>query len=166
MKLKFSDKEFVIAVETSFSIREVLNKLGIVPAGGNYKIFHQKVKRLGIDTSHFTGQGYLKYKTHNWAIKQPIEEILIKNSAYTSSYSLKHRLLKEQLMINQCAICLIAEWNSKPLALHLDHIDGDNTNNELLNLRLLCPNCHSQTETYCGKNKGKNSRLGGTRTHT
>lgn len=162
MRHKFSDEEFVTTVKTSLSIREVLNKLGVVTAGGNYKVFYQRVKRLNLDISHFTGQAHLKYKTHNWAIKQPIEEILIKNSTYTSSYSLKNRLLKEQLIINQCSFCFITSWNDKPLSLHLDHIDGNHSNNEIINLRLLCPNCHSQTETYCGKNKGKYGGLEGT----
>ena len=52
----------------------------------------------------------------------------------------------------KCDICGISEWLKKPLSLHLDHINGINTDNDHLNLRLLCPNCHSLTHTYCGKN--------------
>jgi len=54
----------------------------------------------------------------------------------------------------QCALCGISEWNNQPLSLDLDHIDGNHANNELSNLRYLCPNCHSQTPTYKSKNKG------------
>lgn len=57
----------------------------------------------------------------------------------------------------QCQICNISSWNQAPISLHLDHIDGNSDNNHLDNLRLLCPNCHSQTETYCGRNF-KNSK--------
>lgn len=54
-----------------------------------------------------------------------------------------------------CAICNLSEWMGKPIALHLDHIDGNCENNSLSNVRLLCPNCHSQTDTFSGKNIGR-----------
>ena len=57
----------------------------------------------------------------------------------------------------KCEICNISEWNKIELSLHLDHIDGNSDNNFPQNLRLLCPNCHSQTETYCSRNR-KNSK--------
>lgn len=53
-----------------------------------------------------------------------------------------------------CSTCGLSEWNGSPITLEVDHIDGDSSNNTLVNLRLLCPNCHSQTETYRNKNKG------------
>lgn len=59
---------------------------------------------------------------------------------------------------NKCTICQIEEWQSKPLSLHLDHIDGNSDNNFPSNLRLLCPNCHSQTETFSGRNKKNTKR--------
>ncbi len=63
------------------------------------------------------------------------------------------RFLKRERGDN-CAICTINTWNGLPLVLQLDHVDGDATNNQPANLRLLCPNCHSQTPTYTGKNRG------------
>jgi len=57
----------------------------------------------------------------------------------------------------KCVLCNISEWNNNPISLHLDHIDGDSDNNIPNNIRLLCPNCHSQTETFCGRNF-KNSK--------
>ena len=59
---------------------------------------------------------------------------------------------------NKCEICNIEDWNNKPLSLHVDHIDGNSDNNFPVNLRLLCPNCHSQTETFCGRNKKNTKR--------
>lgn len=57
-----------------------------------------------------------------------------------------------------CSECSTSSWNGKPLTLHLDHIDGDSDNNKLSNVRLLCPNCHSQTPTYTGRNKKASRR--------
>lgn len=71
---------------------------------------------------------------------------------------LRNRLIKDGLLEYKCESCGLCEWQGKPLTLELDHIDGDNTNHRLSNLRLMCPNCHSQTETYKSKNK-RNKRL-------
>lgn len=68
-----------------------------------------------------------------------------------NSMRLKNAFLKTGVSY-QCAICSIFEWQNKPLTLQLDHIDGDNTNNNFDNLRLLCANCHTQTDTYAVKN--------------
>jgi 5-methylcytosine-specific restriction endonuclease McrA len=72
------------------------------------------------------------------------------------SYKLKNRLIKEGIFNAICSSCKLDEWLGKPIALELDHINGNSSNNNLDNLRLLCPNCHAQTDTYRGKNIGKN----------
>lgn len=83
----------------------------------------------------------------------PYEEILIIGSK-TNRCNLRKRLIKDGLLKNVCSICLCRPvHNNKPLTLQLDHINGVNNDNRLNNLRLLCPNCHSQTETFGGKNK-------------
>jgi len=69
-----------------------------------------------------------------------------------SRSKIKNRIVKNGLLPYKCAICNIDSWNNKPISLHLDHINGINNDNRLDNLRFLCPNCHSQTESYCGKN--------------
>lgn len=149
-------QEIESAAKESFSYAQVLKKLNLNPTGGNYKILKRKLKEMGIDISHFTGQSHLKGKTHDWSKKTPLEEILKKESNY-QSYKLKNRLIKENLLLNKCDECgFIDTWNGKPINHHLDHINGDNTDNRIENLRLLCPNCHSQTETYAGKNKNLN----------
>lgn len=66
---------------------------------------------------------------------------------------MRHRIIKEDLIPHRCGECGISEWRGKKLSLHLDHIDGKGWNHDLLNLRFLCPNCHSLTTTYTGKNK-------------
>jgi len=80
--------------------------------------------------------------------------VLVQGSTYDVPL-LKRRLVEEGLLAPRCASCGLGEtWEGAPLVLHLDHINGDRTDNRLENLRFLCPNCHSQTETYCGRNIG------------
>jgi predicted RNA-binding Zn-ribbon protein involved in translation (DUF1610 family) len=71
----------------------------------------------------------------------------------TSRSGMRNRILRENLIPYKCDKCEISEWNGQKLSLHLDHIDGNAWNHELSNLRFLCPNCHSLTDTYTGKNK-------------
>ncbi len=80
---------------------------------------------------------------------RPLEEILIVNSPHSNSHTLRLRLIKCELLKNECAICALTHWQNRPLSLHLDHVNGNNRDHRLENLRLLCPNCHSQTESYC-----------------
>ena len=68
------------------------------------------------------------------------------------------RLLKKYFMDtreHRCEICGIVKWMGKVAPLELDHQDGNSDNNELENLRLICPNCHAQTDSYKGRNSGK-----------
>lgn len=82
----------------------------------------------------------------------------LKIGTHINSSGLKKRLLDEGLKTNQCEDCgQLPFWNGKPLVLHLDHVNGDNTDNRLANLRILCPHCHSQTSTYC-RGQGKYKR--------
>lgn len=85
--------------------------------------------------------------------KVELNKILSGDHPHFQTYKLKNRILKEGILENKCSICGISEWNNNQLNLELDHIDGKRTNHELNNLRLLCPNCHSQTDTYRSKNK-------------
>lgn len=152
---KYTDADLTEAVKTSFSIRQVLQKLGkSLQGGGSYGQIQKDFVRLNLDTSHFLGKGYLKGKTHNRGRKIKLETILIENSLYACNSTLKRRLLKENKLENTCQICkLKPEWNNKPLVLIFDHINGNNRDNRLENLRLICPNCNSQLDTFAGRNK-------------
>jgi len=83
----------------------------------------------------------------------PLEEILEGKHPYYQTFKLNKRLLKNNILENKCSVCGISEWNGSPIGMHLDHINGISTDHRIDNLRMLCPNCHSQTDTYCGKNK-------------
>ena len=146
----YSEQDLREAVKKSTSIRQVLEKLDIVPAGGNYQTTNRRIKKLNIDISHFTGQAWNKGKVIG--PKRPIEEYLKENSV-VQSFRLKNRLLLEGFKEHKCECCGITEWNGKPAPLELDHINGNHQDNQLENLRILCPNCHAQTDTYRGKNK-------------
>lgn len=74
-----------------------------------------------------------------------------------SDFARRTRILKEQ--DNQCFVCHLSSWNGSFLKLQLDHIDGNRSNNKRENLRMICPNCHSQTENYCGKSKNTSKEL-------
>ena len=154
MKLhKYTPEQLVDAIDTSFSIRECLIKLNVVPAGGNYEVFKKAVAYYELDTSHFLGKAANCGNKHKGgSIARPLQDYL-DNKYPIQSYKLKNKLLKEELLKYTCAWCgLIDSWNDKPIVLELDHVDGNNKNNNLNNLRLLCPNCHSQTDTFRGKN--------------
>lgn len=100
---------------------------------------------------------WFDYKKHSEKIKETWnKKILDEDFSKLSFQRLKKRVVLEQN--NKCNHCGIKEWNGKPLTLELEHKDGNNQNNVRENLEAICPNCHSQTETWRGKNK-KNKRL-------
>lgn len=95
----------------------------------------------------------LEFKNGGKRTKLDLHEILEGKHPQFQTNKLKQRLLNEGVMENKCSCCGISEWNNKPITMQLDHIDGNSKNHLLENLRMLCPNCHSQTDTWCGKNK-------------
>ena len=148
---KWTDEQLVDAVKTSISVREVITMLGLRGAGGNYATIKRRVADLSLDTGHWLGQAHLRGKSHTWAKSRPLASILQAGSRFTS-YHLKNRLLKEQVLKAICANCQLAQWLGRPIPLELDHIDGDRDNNQIGNLRVLCPNCHALTPTYRARN--------------
>lgn len=152
---KYTKEDFILAVKNSISKREVLKTLGLAEAGGNYAILEKKLKSLNLDTSHWLGQGHLKGKKHTWTKKIPIQEILVNESLYNDSNKLRIRLIKENILEAKCYECGLTEWRGKSLSFDLEHKNGNRFDNRIDNLTILCPNCHSQTATYRGRNKKK-----------
>ena len=104
--------------------------------------------RMNIDyAGNKAGKSYPKFKQYNPA------SLYLHKGQIIGSHKLKLKLFKEGIKAFKCEWCDVSTWMGQPAPLELDHIDGDHWNNELSNLRILCANCHAQTETYCGKNK-------------
>lgn len=137
---------------------EALRFLGIKDKGGNYRIIKKAISDYNIDTSHFTGQGWNQGLKFIPKESKPLDEILTTDSSY-QSFKLKNRLLKEGYKKHQCEKCHRTEWNGQEIPLELHHINGDNTDNRIENLQLLCPNCHALTSNYRGKNKSAPSEM-------
>jgi ferredoxin len=142
------------AVATCGYMAEVLRKIGLSVTSGNYRPVRRRIKVLGLDTSHWIGNRQIGKKTGTMARSCPTEDILVENSGYQNRTSLKKRLLADGLLKNECALCgQEPEWKGKPLVMILDHINGVNDDHRRENLRMLCPNCNSQQDTFAGRNK-------------
>lgn len=145
-----SNEEFQNIVQQANSYSDCLRALGLGTNGGSSTdTLKRRIAELDCDISHF-GK---KEKTQSPQAKYSLDEILIENSTYANISRLKERLVREGKLEYKCQNCGIKEWQSKPLSLHLDHINGKNNDHRIENLRFLCPNCHSQTDTYAGRNK-------------
>ena len=138
-------------IEESKTFAELMRKLGYsANRGASFLGLKKYLDNLGVDYSKYSKTNILNF-SHP---KKELDDVMVENSDYTNLRSLKKRILREKLLEEKCAICGISEWQGKKIVLQLDHINGDNRDNRLENLRLLCPNCHSQTETFCRKRKG------------
>jgi 5-methylcytosine-specific restriction endonuclease McrA len=145
----WTDDDLAAAVAASDSVSEVSRRLGYTPNGGVHRMIVGRIRTSGLDTSHFTGTRWargriLPRKTI------PLEEILVERSTYRGSSKLRRRLIASGFLEAKCSNCGLDSWLGRALPLHLDHVNGDHTDNRLENLRILCPNCHSQTDTWCG----------------
>lgn len=152
-RYKYTETQLRDAISSSLSIAQVLSKLGIIAAGGNYHTIKLRIRKLNIDTSHFKSQGWnkgLKFPDKT----RPISEYL-NNERAIGSDRLRRRLIREGLFQPCCAMCNLANWLGNPIPLELDHINGNRIDNVIENLRLLCPNCHALTPTYRGRNRSK-----------
>ncbi len=116
------------------SIAGLLRFLGLKPVGGNYISAKRLLQKYNADCSHWTGQGWNKgQQLKDW-------------STYTKAVNCKKHLIK--LRGNQCESCKNTHWLEKEIKLEIHHVDCDRTNNQLENLQLLCPNCHSFTNGF------------------
>lgn len=146
---QLSDTEFTQLINESTSYNNFLKNIGMSHGRSSYDLIKERCDRLKLDTSHFK-------TSHTSVSKIPLDDMLIENSAYTNNPRLAKRLVNEKKLEYKCDICgNVGMWNNKPLSLQLDHINGNHKDNRVENLRFLCPNCHTQTDTYGSKCRAK-----------
>lgn len=146
------DLEQIISKNNTYSA--ILKQLNYTVRGGAFRMLKERIANDGIDDSHLhkAGSQIIFAQQFN---RIPDEDVFVENSTYTNGQLLKKRLLNLGIL-HKCSECGIEdEWNGKRLSLQLDHINGARNDNRLQNLRILCPNCHSQTETFAGKRLNK-----------
>lgn len=143
-----TEKEQLIKLaKEASSLTDILRKQGKSPSGAALTVLKTKLETYEIP--------YFFIRTTDPVKQIPLFEILKKDRPYPSS-KLKRRLIEEGLKHDVCEICgQVPEWNGIPLTLQLDHINGDHNDNRLENLRIVCPNCHTQTETFGNKKTKK-----------
>lgn len=136
---EYSDTDVIKHVKEGFSIAYVLRNLNLKPAGGNYSHIKKTIQRLALDTSHWTGSSWNKnFQLKDW-------------SQYSKVGRLKPHLIKKRG--HKCEKCGLTTWLDFAIVLEVHHIDGDRTNNNYENLKLLCCNCHAMTDNWRNKRK-------------
>lgn len=145
---RFTRQEIEQFVKDSYSYAQLAKKIGYDDKASNgsaYRVVHQMIDELGLDTSHFKGQGWNKDN--------------FDYSRFTYGKKIKSAQALDAIVAlrgHQCECCGLTEWLNKPIPLEVHHLDGKELNSELSNLILLCPNCHALTDNYRGKNINHN----------
>lgn len=140
-KYNHTEQDYRSAAAKVHNYSEMCRELGIVPAGGNIGTVKRKITEFNIDISHFDGKPKLTLRYSDTPICKT---------------AIKAKLIRERGHKCQVLECSLSEWLGKKIALELEHIDGDNSNDSEENLLLLCPNCHAQTKTWRRKKEVQN----------
>ncbi|MFI0238955.1 HNH endonuclease [Streptomyces sp. NPDC016845] len=148
--VRHTDEALRAAVAESYSIRDVVRRLGINNVGGNQAHIGRRIAALGINTTHFAaaerptprpGRG----RANILVLRSPDE-------GRVHGVRIRRELMRLGVA-EQCASCSRSKWRGRPIALEVDHLSGEWWDNRVENLRLLCPNCHAVTDTYRGRNR-------------
>lgn len=144
----WDEQNLRVAVEKSLTLADVVKNLGLVRTGSIYRAIRKWLLKYQISTTHF-----IRYSATPRPPLTPLEFVFCENSQVDGS-TLVARVRREFAVPYECDSCHIGPmYNGQPLTLQLDHKNGVRNDNRILNLRFLCPNCHTQTETWGGKKR-------------
>lgn len=160
MKFKELKKEHLKQlIEKNNSLSGILRDMNIKSNSGNYQTLHRYTNKFELSLNKILNDNS-KYIGLQNGITYKLSEILIKDSSYGNTHSLKKRLYKEGLKQPFCEKCRQNEnWNGEKMSLILDHINGNHSDNRIENLRILCPNCNATLPTHGGKNIGYDKKI-------
>lgn len=152
---KLTKAEFQKICNQFDSLAGILRYFNLHEGAGNYRTLKRRIQEENINISHIAlgnGTKGKKLRPH-----KPFQEwskiFLVKGKKYSSNIHIKERLLKEKILHNKCSICGLGDkWNERPIVHVMDHINGDSSDNRIENLRIVCPNCNSQLDTFSGRN--------------
>ncbi|WP_405736461.1 HNH endonuclease [Streptomyces sp. NBC_00028] len=144
------------AVEGATSIAGTLRALGMEPYNNRLRtLLHYWVAEDGLDTSHFLGQAHQRGGPGTTPLRRAQDILVRHDGARRTRTHLLRRALLEVGVPEACSGCGTGpEWLGRPMTLEVDHISGDWSDDRRENLRLLCPNCHAVTSTWCRGGSG------------
>ncbi|WP_228925522.1 HNH endonuclease [Streptomyces sp. DH7] len=138
------------AVAAARSVAELLRRLGRRDNGHQRNLLRQWIAEEGLSTSHFLGQAHQRGRPGPTPTKRPEETLVKHTGGLRTKTTLLRRALREIGIPEQCDECGTEPvWHGSPITLGIDHINGDRSDDRAENLRLLCPNCHAITTTWC-----------------
>lgn len=144
------DRAIQAVVPGCRSVSDVCRALGLSHTGSSFKAIQERIRALGLATDHFMSAGRIAAQNREQRTTDDLFHIY-PPGAHVYWAGIKKQFLRR--VPYACVECGQGSvWANKPLVLHMDHINGDKCDNRLENLRLLCPNCHTQTRTFGSRN--------------
>ena len=151
MKIDWTNKALIeSAVLSSACFSDVCRTLQISPHGRNFDTIKRWINVHNITTNHFDPN---RNRISRGIERRYSSDVVLCENSIVSQKALRATVIRSKVLPYVCDECHLEDnWNGKPITLQLDHKNGIRNDNRVVNLRWLCPNCHSQTVTYCGKN--------------